>query len=146
MDPSSYLPSWDPESDSFVHQDLGIMQKNTRQMFYQFTRTIDKLLQKRLLSLNHFSSSFLSSVIEQLRITLQSEHQIQTETGNGLEKQINKVETILANQRHQPELMGVYVVLAVVLGVNFLIFFGMQLLRNSIVNWLMHYQLKYARL
>ena len=115
-------------------------------MFYQFTRTIDKLLQKRLLSLNHFSSSFLSSVIEQLRLTLQTEHQVQNESTTGLETQINKVETILTTQRNQPELMGVYVVLAVVLGVNFLIFFGMQLLRNSIVNWLMRHQLKHARL
>ena len=103
-------------------------------------------MQKRLLSLNHFSSSFVSTVIEQLRLTLQSEHEGQSKSSTNLAVEINKVQASLSNQRHQPELMGVYIVLAVVLGINFLILFGMQLLCNSIVNWFMSHQLKNARL
>ena len=122
------------------------MQRSTRQVLTQFTSTIDKLMQKRLLSLNPFSSSFLGSVIEQLRLTLQQEHQTQAESSTNLEVEINKVQASLATQRHQPELMGVYVILATILGVNFLICFGMSLLWNSIVNWMMRHQLKHARL
>ena len=53
LDTASYLPQDVPLST------LSEMQTSTRQIFGQFTRVIDRLLQKRLLSLNHFSTSFL---------------------------------------------------------------------------------------
>ena len=50
LDTSSNVPQGDTSSDSFVHPDAPTMQKANRKVFYQFTRTINKLL---LLSLNH---------------------------------------------------------------------------------------------
>ena len=95
--------------------------------------------------LNHFSSIFLSAVVEQTRLTLQKEHQLEAETSTDLKVEINKVQSTLASQRHQPELTGVYIMLTVALVVNFLICFGMTLLRNSIVNWMVRHQLRHAQ-
>ena len=100
-------------------------------IFHQLNNNFDQLLQKRLLSLNHISSNFLSSIVEQSRITLQDEHKSQDKVDIGIKAQLNKIETILASQRHQPELLAVYVILAVNLGVHFLTFFGMQYLKTE---------------
>ena len=145
LDTSSYLPKSEADSDSFVHQDSGIMQKATRKMFYQFTRTLDKLMQKRLLTISHFSSSFLSSVVEQLRLTLQAEHRNQSQIESHLEVEINKVQASLDQQCHQPELSGVYIALAAVLGFNFLTLLCLYLLHNSIVSWFLRQQVKNGR-
>ena len=63
LDTNQYFP---------VHG-LGIF--NHLSIFNQMTGAFDKMLQTRLLSLNHVNSNFLSSVIEQSQIALQKEYQ-----------------------------------------------------------------------
>ena len=70
LDTASYLPKDVSQSTS------SQMQTSTKEIFAQFTKVIDRLLKKRLLSLNHFSTSFFSALLEQLRLTLQKEHGI----------------------------------------------------------------------
>ena len=95
--------------------------------------------------MSHFSSSFFSALLEQLRLTLQEEHKVSSETLSELLNDIGKVQTTLREQRHQPELAGVYVMLTLSLVIGFIICFGMTLLRNSLVNFMIRHQLRHAR-
>ena len=87
----SYLPDSDPDTQIWSHGDSGKITKVTKQMFYQFAWTLDKLMKKRLLSVSHFSSTFLSAVVEELRLTLQAEHKNQSKIEFHLAVEIREV-------------------------------------------------------
>ena len=78
-------------------------------------------------------------------MTLQKEHGLQAETSTDLQVEINKIQTTLVGQRHEPELTGVYIMLTISLVIACIICFGMTILRNSLVNFMIRHQLRAAR-
>ena len=99
LDTSNYLPEEATIFKSFKIPEHNAMHRITWQIHDQYTTSVDKLIQERLLSLNHISASFVSTVIEQLRLTLQSEHRNQSQSSSNLAVKINKVQTSLNEQK-----------------------------------------------
>ena len=93
------------------------------------------MLQTQLVDLSHVSSKFLSSVVEQSRISLQKEHSEQKQSDLGIQAQLNKVITMLEGQCHDPELLAVYIILSINLAIHFLGCIAIQFLKTRITNW-----------
>ena len=98
----SYLPEgFEPTLDGIT--------LNKEFKFSQFTHVIDQLLQKRLLSLSHTSSSFMSAIVEQQRITLHKEHKVQDKELASIVTEIDQIRHALdATAEHDPELAYIY--------------------------------------
>ena len=110
-------------------------------VFYQMTTMFDDVLKTRLLSLNHVNSNFSGTTIEQAKIALLDGHTKLNEADLKMKDKLNKIVTLLQTQRHQPELLAVYIILGINLGIHFLGFLAMQYLKNQIMNWFMRQQL-----
>ena len=61
------------------------------------------------------SSSFLSAIIKEFRLQIKEDIEEATETMGGIESIVAKVEQVLRNQRHDPELTNVYVLFSLIL-------------------------------
>ena len=114
--------------------------------FQDFTKVMDHLLQTRLLSLSKASYTFVSSLIMNERVTLQLEHKHQNISLTAITKMLEKVQTILQNQIHQPELTMLYILNCVLIIIGGLIFGAMVILRNSVTNWIVRNQWKNANM
>ena len=78
-------------------------------MLVETAHTMDDLMKKRLLSVSHVHSTFLSALVQQLCVTLQGEHRSQSEKEADMAFQLQEIQTILSHQRHDSELTLVYI-------------------------------------
>ena len=106
-------------------------------VFYHMSRAFDSMLQQRLVELNQVQSRFLSSVVEQSRISLERQNEKQMDNNDDMKTQLTKVGTILEGQRHDPELLYVYIFLSINLGIQVIGFFAIQFLKTRIANWIL---------
>ena len=138
----NYLPENFPD-----HLPLGKtispqLNEAARIMFVQLTTAIDNLLKKRIRSATQLSTSFSSTVIEQLRLRIQDDHQGQNISTRETQKQLAILEDLVKQNPDQTDLTGLYVCLAVVMGLVTLLLFALNIARNSIVAYMLKLQLR----
>ena len=63
-----------------------------------FTHVIDQILQKGLMSQSQSSTPYISAVLQEKRLSLQSEHTQISNGDQGLEEKVNNVLTTLSLQ------------------------------------------------
>ena len=112
-----------------------------RDILNQLMQGADAVLQQRLVTASQVTNSFLSTIMEQLRLALQQEHShIQTSI-TAVKSGVDKVHAHLMVQRHQPELYVVYGLLALIIVMILSLLFGLIWLKTSVVNQLLKGQL-----
>ena len=107
------------------------------EIFNQLMKGADAVLQQRLVTASQVTNSFLSTIMEQLRLTLQQEHSLVQTSIIAVKSGIDKVHDHLKVQRHQPELYVVYSLLAFIIVMILALLFGLIWLKTSVVNQLL---------
>ena len=92
------------------------------------------------------SSSFLSAIIKEFRLQIKDDIEDATTTMGGIESIVSKVEQILRNQRHEPELTNVYLLFSFILALLVGIYVTLRVTQNSIVTFLRKEAVQNARL
>ena len=91
--------------------------------------------------MSHVFSSYLASLIQQLRITVLANNEGSKGRELGMIKQIQGVQDTLTSFTHKPELWIVYLANALLACLNLLTLFGLYSLRQSLVNWFLKNQM-----
>ena len=109
-------------------------------------KSFDKILKIRLSEMLTASSSFLLAIIKEFRLQIKDDIEDATETMGGIESIVSKVEQVLRNQRHDPELTNVYLLFCIILALLVGIYVTLRLTQNSIVTFLRKETVQNARL
>ena len=112
--------------------------------FKELTIAMDELNQKRLQALSTTFSAYISAILQNMRISLQNEHKNISITLTDQSKNIQAVNQMLKEQRHQPELDKLYIMNAVIIMINALLAMGLIILRHSITQFVLKYNFKYT--
>ena len=112
--------------------------------FKELTIAMDELNQKRLQALSTTFTAYISSILQNMRISLQNEHKNISITLNDQSENIQAINEMLKEQRHQPELDWVYIMNAAIIMLNALLAMGLIILRHSITQFVLKYSLKYT--
>ena len=113
-----------------------------RIMFVQLTTAIDTLLKKRICSATQLSTSFSSTIIEQLRLKIQDDHQKQNKSTSKVREQLVILEDLLNQKTEQIDLTGLYICLAVVMGLMCIILCASNIFKNIIIRYMLKLQLR----
>ena len=104
-------------------------------VFYSMSRAVDGMLTPHLVEFNQVQSCFIGAVVETSQAILQTQNNKQILRDNKIELQVQKVDDLLQNQRHQPELSQVYALLGVGLFLQMLAIMLVHFLKNRMINW-----------
>ena len=119
---------------------------SARDTLAQFTEKIDTLFQLRLKSLSQVSASFISSLIQAMRVKLQQENSEIKTAMSQVKDELTLILSSLENQIHEPELYKVYVMLVAILMIALCLGIGMVWLRHSVINFLIRHQIRFSYL
>ena len=114
-------------------------------MFSSLTHVMDNILKTRLLSLSKSSTAFISTVLEENRLIMQKEHQDASLIIGHIQVGVNKVRNTLNQQRHEPELTKVYILLTMLIILATLILASIYFIKRSLIDWMIRQQLSAAR-
>jgi len=109
-------------------------------------KSFDKILKIRLFEMSTASSSFLSAIIKEFRLQVKEDIEEATDTMGGIESIVAKVEQVLRNQRHDPELKKVFVLFSLILALLIGIYMTQRVTCDSIVTFLKKEAVLNARL
>ena len=99
-------------------------------------KSFDKILIIRLSELSTASSSYLAAIIKEFRLQIKDDIDDAANTMDGIGDVMTKVEQILKNQRHKPELFNIYLLFIFIFVLLLGIYATLRLTRNSIVTFL----------
>ena len=84
--------------------------------------------------------------METQRIALIKEHDSNTKTMANITTQIEQIQNKLNTFVHEPENFWVYTMNSILIALGCLICIGLNLLKNSIMNFFLRHQIKHARI
>ena len=84
--------------------------------------------------------------METQRIALISEHDNNNKSMANLALQIKKIQDKLNNFEHEPELFWIYIMNSILIALACIICIGLNLVKNSIMNFFLRHQVKNARI
>ena len=111
-------------------------------MFVHLTTTIDNLLKKRICSASQLSTSFSSTIIENLRLKIQDDHKSQNKSSIEIRRQLATLEQIVKKKSETADLTGLYICLGVVMGMICLVLWASNIVKNGIIKFMLKLQLR----
>ena len=132
----NYIPDTFKQSLSSLKTASPQMVQATRSIFNQLTHTFDNVLQDWLITVSHLSTSFISAVIEEMHLEMESYF-------DDVKKNLSEIllslrdSKILLSACTQPELGGLYSCNATVMALCVSILVALLFHRNSICKFLL---------
>ena len=129
----------------WVHADSFQLMNRTKQMLQDLSHTFDGLLQKHLNSVSHVYTSYLSALIQQLRVKINKDNEGSKNREVAMGSQLHGVQDAIDNFVHEPELAMVYLACSILAALNILTLIGLYNLCQSLVAWFLKNQIQHYR-